>query len=184
MIQDLDVINFFICRVQPSITFLHHVIPSFPESILLGFTSGASFIGPSIFTFSSMVIALDHKVHSCDILHNSPYLGPAHIPRLSPRGQKPKTNHILPFWWWPFPVTSSCRYQQPPCMFTHHPKISVVKGLHIFKLPSESLHLSERFPSQISLILWMLIVFIMVAYDLFHPHTFHSYELSIRVLQL
>ena len=176
MIQDFDVINFSIFRVQPSIIFLHHVIP---KSILLGLTSGASFLGPSIFTFSSMVI---HKVHSCDILHNSPYLGPAHIPRLFQEARHQK-NHILPFGDGLLPMTSSCRYQHPAYMLTHLPKIPIVKGL-IFLDFHQSLHIfSGDFLVNSS---WSLDVDCFhhgcIVHDLFLSHTFHSSGFLIRVL--
>lgn len=119
-IQDLDVINFFICRVQPSITLLHHVIPSFPESILLGFISGASFTRPSIFTFSSTVIILDHKVHSPSQL-TLPW-SCTHTQNFSKSSETKNKSHIT-FWWWQFIVTYSCRYQHPAYMLTHLPKI-------------------------------------------------------------
>ena len=181
MIQDLDFNNFFICRVQPSITFLHHVIPSFLEKYppwlyIWGFLHRA--------VFSSTVIALDHEVHSCDILHNSSYHGPAHIPRLSPRGQTINKSHItflvMAFFQWHLLVGINTLHT---CWHSAH---------NIYCQGSSSFQTSIRVFTSFREIFWsnlpdpLDVDFLhhgCIFHDLFHPHIFHSQELLVRVLQ-
>lgn len=73
---------------------------------------------------------------------------------------------------WLFIVISSCRYQHLAFMLTHLPKILIVKGLHLFH---QSLHIFTRdFLVKSSWSLWMLIVFIGVAYLMISSFLTHS----------
>ena len=87
---------------------------------------------------------------------------------------------------WLFIMTYFCRYHHPAHILTYLPKISIVKGLHLFQTFIR-VFISFREISYSNL-LGLLDVDCFhhdcISHNLFLPHTFHSQQPSIRVSSL